>query len=539
LDPSLPSERVNYILQDSRANLIIVDNRTADLASGLASDACTFLNIDEIDGRECANDLDLSISSGDLASVLYTSGSTGTPKGVPHSHRSQLHTVMVNTNEVRISSEDRLTLLHTIGFGSAQAHLFQSLLNGAALCLFDLRSEGVHRLAHWLKHEAITVYHSPPAVFRALGDALPEGERFSSLRLVRLSGAPVSRADFDLYKKRFSPEALLHIVMNSTEANVVCSLVTDASFSFPETGSPVGYPVQDKKILLLDADGREIPPGEVGEIAVRSRYLPPINWKHFARDHGPANPSGAEERLHLTGDLGRLMPDGSLIHLGRKDFQVKIRGYRVEIAEIERALLEHPQVQDAGVAAWDGERDEKYLAAYVVPRGNSALELDELRNFLAKRVPAYMIPWAFMFLGSLPLTNGKLDRKALPKPQNKRAGLKQLYIAPCSDIEGTLVRIWEEVLDVTPIGIHDNFFDLGGHSLAASRVVSRVAKTYQLEIPIRLIFQFPTVAEMAVVITTSQAQSLGEQELESIFAELESLSDAEATRVTERAEDRK
>ena len=403
LDPSFPGERISYMLEDSKTGLIVTISGIVELAHKLTSDRRTVLNIDEIDGFPSFRQPGPSPIAGHPCVYFYTSGSTGKPKGVFHSHRSQLHTVMVNTNETRICCHDRLTLLHSVGFGSAQAHLFQSLLNGAALCCFNLKSEAIQQLAKWLKEESITVYHSPPAVFRQLAEAIPDEEKLSSLRLIRLSGAPVNGLDFDLYKKKFAPEALLQTVMNSTEANVICSFVTDGNFCFPEKGSPAGYPVLGKKILLLDDNGCEVAYGEVGEITVKSRYLPLGYWDNpeinaVKFDSGPSS----DERACLTGDLGRMLPDGFLIYLGRKDSMVKIRGYRVETSEIEAALLSYPHVIDAGVVAWEREVGEKYLAAYIVPRTNPGPRIDDLRAFLSEKLPDYMMPSAFVFLESLP-----------------------------------------------------------------------------------------------------------------------------------------
>jgi acyl carrier protein len=226
-----------------------------------------------------------------------------------------------------------------------------------------------------------------------------------------------------------------------------------------------------------------------------------------------------------------MLPDGFLLHLGRQDFMVKIRGNRVELEGVERKLNEHPLVTDAGVAAWEHGDGEKYLAAYIVAGGKSQPTDDQLKSFLREKLPDYMIPSVIMFLDSLPLTNGKLDRKALPRPDDKRPALSTQFVLPQNEVEKSLVQIWEEVLDVRPIGIHDNFFDLGCHSLSATRVVSRVLEQYQLEIPLQSLFQSPTIAEMAAVISGHQGKRLDESQLAAILDELASLSDAEAERL--------
>ena len=357
--------------------------------------------------------------------------------------------------------------------------------------------------------------HVPPALFRQLAEVAPLQDKLPHLRLLRLSGAPITKLDFDLYKNNFCSTTLLEIMMGSTESRGICRAVVDQAFSFPEDGTPAGYPYPDKKILLLDENGREVGPGEVGEIAVQGGTSsdgywnrPEDNSAKFLRD-----PKTAEEPICLTGDLGRMRPDGFMIHLGRKDFMVKIRGYRVEFAEIEQALLEHPEVKETGIVAWDREPGEKYLVAYVVAKRASQPTVDELRAFLKEKLSDYMIPSAYVFLDSLPLTNGKLDRQALPKPGNTRPSLSQLFESPRNDLEQRLVLIWEEVLGIKPVGVHDNFFDLGGHSLAASRIISRIIKTFELDLPIKALFDSPTVAHMAALITQYRSNKAGQEDL--------------------------
>jgi amino acid adenylation domain-containing protein len=532
LDPSFPQERISYILDDSQPGLVITNNRNLDLAQKLTRDARALLNIDELDGSDASDNLGLALTPETLVNINYTSGSTGEPKGVVQTHRQVLNFALQGAADRRLCTDDRLTLVHFVGFGSASSDLFQSLLNGASLFPFDIKSEGIQRLAKWLEEERITVCHLPPALFRQLAELLSGQEKFHSLRLIYLSGAPVTQIDVELYKKTTSPGTLLHIGMGSTEAGNICSAIVDHTFLFPQESSPVGYPRPGKKILLLDENGHEVGPGQVGEIAVKGRNLNAGYWRRpeLTRTKFLPDPSGGDERIYLTGDLGRMLPDGFLIHLGRKDFMVKIRGYRVEPAEIERALLAHPQVKDAGVVAWDQEPGEKYLVAYVVPREDAAPTINELYNFLKEKLPDYMMPSAFLFLPSLPLTNGKLDRRALPLPNRRRPDM-DAYIPPKNEIEQKLVGIWEEVLDIRPIGIHDNFFELGGHSLLATQVVTRIRRAFNLELPLRSLFEKPSVAGLAEAIMQSLADNAEPNRTADILTHIESLSDEEAERL--------
>ena len=531
IDPSFPSDRVSYIINDSQAKLIVTNNRNIEVALKQADNRRSLLNIDEIQDFLSEENLGLFISPDDFVLIGYTSGSTGVPKGVVATHGIVTQTTRSAAERMHICVDDRLTLLHSLGFGSGHGHLYVSLLNGASAFPFDVKSEGIDRLAQWLLEEKITIYHSSPSLFRQLAEPLAERAKISHVRLVHLSGAPINRLDFDLYKNNFGSETLLEFGMGSTEARGICSATVDRSFSFPEEGTPIGYPRQHNKILLLDENGVEVARGEIGEIAVKGHNLSLGYWNN--RDSIETKFQAAEtsgERIFLTGDLGRMLPDGFIIHLGRKDLMIKIRGYRVELGEIEKALLAHPKVKDAGVAAWDCEPGEKFLVAYVVATSDSPISVSNLREFLSNKLPDYMVPSAFVFLDSLPLTNGKLDRKALPKPENKRPELQQPYVSPRNGVEDNLVRIWQEVLQVSPIGINDHFLDLGGHSLAATRVISRVMNEFQLNVRVKDLFDSPTVADMALIITQNRAKAASNDELGRMLAEVEAMSEAEAER---------
>jgi acyl carrier protein len=321
--------------------------------------------------------------------------------------------------------------------------------------------------------------------------------------------------------------------MGSTEAGRICSAILDQTFSFPEEGTAAGFPRRGKKILLLDENGHEVGPNQVGEIAVKGAGLGVGYWKKpdLTSANFISDQSSGDETICLTGDLGRMLPDGFVVHLGRKDSMVKIRGYRVELAEIEKSLHAHPAVKDAGVVAWDRRPGEKFLVAYVVARQDPPPTVNELNDFLRKKLPDYMIPSAFMFTEALPLTNGKLDRRALPKPNERRPELSQPYVLPRNEVERTLTGIWAEILSLDRVGVHDNFFDLGGHSLAATRVVSQVIKNFQLELPIQSLFESPTVADMAAVINQHREARITEEELERLLAEVESMSEEEAKKL--------
>jgi len=269
------------------------------------------------------------------------------------------------------------------------------------------------------------------------------------------------------------------------------------------------------EVLLLDEDGTAVRPDDIGEIAIRSRYLSPGYWRRpdlTAAAFRP-DPAGGPERIYRTGDLGRRLPDGCLVHLGRKDFQVKIRGFRVEVAEVEGALLSLPTVQEAVVVAREDRPGDRRLVAYLVPTARPAPTVTALRQTLAAVVPDYMLPAAYVLLDALPKTpGGKVDRRALPPPGRTRPALDQPLVAPRTPVEATVGAIWQEVLGLDELGIHDNFFDLGGHSLAASQVLARVTETLHVDLPLRVLFAAPTVAGVAVAVVQGLMQDVAPDE---------------------------
>ena len=531
VDPSFPHGRIASILEDSGARLIVTSRQNFSLASQMVNNRSQLLDTDAIDADVSDENLYFPISPGSFACIMYTSGSTGDPKGVLQNHRGILHKVMLYTNLLHLCSRDRLTLLHYSCFDGCMLHLFGSLLNGASLFPFDPRLGGGKQLARWLIEEQVTIYHSVPMVLRQMIDALTGEEEFPNLRVIQLGAMPITRGDVELYKKHFSSECILVHTMGSTECGIARHYFIHKASQIAGSTIPVGYAVEDKEVILLDEGGCEVGVGQVGEIAVKSRYLSPGYWRkpQLTLAKFLPDPNGGDQRIYLTGDLGRMEPDSRLFHLGRKDFQVKIRGYKVELNEVEIALLEHPAVKEVAVVGREVPPGDAQIIAYFVPGGEPVPTVSELRSFLTRKLPDYMIPSVFVMLPALPLMlNGKVDRLALPEPGKSRPELGTPFVAPSTPVEEELSRIWAEVLYLDQVGIRDNFFDLGGHSLAAARVVSQVIKEFQLELPLQSLFQSPTVAEMAVTITENQAKKVGQEEMARMLAELEALSDEEA-----------
>jgi acyl carrier protein len=317
----------------------------------------------------------------------------------------------------------------------------------------------------------------------------------------------------------------------TTETGNVCLYFIDKQTQVSGRVVPVGYPLEDTAVLLLDEDGEEVEDNHKGEIAIESRYLSPGSWRRPELNHTVFRPAPAagDARIYRTGDLGYLLPDGCLVHLGRRDAQVKIRGYRIEVEEIKGVLLEHVGVQEAAVVVQAATPEDKRLVAYVVPVQASGLTPTELRDFLRSQLPTYMIPAAFVLLESLPLTpTGKVDRQALVPPDPSRPGLTTPFASPRTPVEVTIAKLWAELLGLEQVGIHDDFLELGGHSLLAMQLITRVLDMFHIEIPVQILLASPTVAGMAVIITQRQAAQVDYDEMSRLLAQIERLSEEEA-----------
>jgi amino acid adenylation domain-containing protein len=534
MDSSYPVERLRYMLEDSTAKVVLTDSKHRVRVNALGVGGIEMIEVDTIEADVSGEDLNLALKPLDYAFIVYTSGSTGYPKGVLHNHRSVLFSVFIETNGMRICREDQIGLIHSFSSSGSTKYTYAALLNGATLVTFDVQRWGVEGLSSWLIRESVTLCDFTASLFRTFACTLKNSGNFPLLRLIILGSEATTIEDVALFKRLFHPESILVILFATSETATIRNYFIERAGVSADDAVPVGYPVEGKSVSLVDEAGGVLGPGRIGEIAVKSRYLAVGYWRQpeLTRAKFLPDPDHGAERTYLTGDMGQLNDDGCLFHLGRKDDRVNIRGYTVEPLEIERCLLEYPAVKAAAVVGRVSDSGEPILVGYCVPVLDADLRADALIRFLRASLPSHMVPAKLVMLERLPLTpNGKVDRQVLPDPGRCRPALESPYVSPRTDIEKALVDIWSEVLSVDSIGIHDNFFDLGGHSLAATRVVSRVISQFQLEIALQSLFQSPTVAEMAAVITDHQGKQVGKAELDRMLRELESLSDEEAERL--------
>ena len=531
LDPSYPSDRLAYMLADSGAELVITDSKNLPIVAQLSEGRKETVNLDHLDDGLSNENLGLNVSPNALAMLLYTSGSTGQPKGVMHSHKNVLVEARNLTNAWGISRHDRWLLYTSMSFANSVRTIYGAFLNGSAVFPYDLKEKGFSELADWLLSNKITLMRSLPTTFRNFMATLPAEQKFPDIRILAVGGEPMTRADVDFFNQHFcSPCVLVH-GLGPTECFMVCWNYVPHGSPVEEGKLPIGYPLQDKEVMLLDESGREVGPGEVGEICVKSRYISLGYWRDSERTKAVFLPDhlGTDARIYRTGDLGVRAQNGCLTHVGRHDFQMKIRGFRIDAAEIEAALRTIDGVKDAVVVGREDALEEVRLIAYFVPASRPVITATQIRMRLARVIPDYMIPAAFVCIAEIPQTpNGKIDRIHLPLPSGERPTLDVPFAAAGTNTEKELSQLWSEVLGLDQVGIHDDFFELGGNSLVATRIISRVRQTFQLELPIKSLFDAPTVAEMALLIEQNRTKLPNDEVVNRPLNAIEAMREGEA-----------
>jgi amino acid adenylation domain-containing protein len=525
LDAAHPDARLQLILADTQAKSLVCNGATRDRAQALMTPETVLIDLDFLDW-EPAGEL-ASIDPDAPAYLLHTSGSTGRPKGVMQTHKNVLHFIREYSNQLRITHQDRLLQLANYTFDGGVVDCFSTLLNGATLCPFDMKHNSLKACIEWIERERITVYHSVPTVFRELVKVLDRP--LDTVQLVVLGGEPILRRDFLAWRNKFSADCFLINFYGQTESSVNSVHIFDKT-EIERERVPMGFPVDETKLILTPPES-DVDAQLFGEIVIQSTHLAAGYWQ---RDSDAFTATGNQEgeMRYRTGDLARRLPDGSLEFLGRVDHQVKIRGFRIELGEIESVLSAHLGVKEAVVLAREDRPDDRRLVAYVVLDERQPADVEVLRRALAEQLPDYMIPNAFVPLDSLPFkANGKVDRLALPAPELDRSAAATAYVAPSTPLEETLAELWQEVLRLNePPGIHDNFFELGGHSLMATQIISRLSDVFQVEIPLRQLFLYPTIAELALIIA-GKLEKKEQATVKQLLDEFEDLSDEEAERL--------
>ncbi len=520
VDPNLPVERQRLMLEEAGAkHLLFIGERRPEedgwvqelpslAITSVASDTGRVIEPQAITVPEA---IDLpEPSPDDPAYVFFTSGTTGTPKGILGCHKGLSHFIDWQRQTFAVGPNDRVAQLTSLSFDVLLRDVFLPLSSGATLCLPEEDNDlSADQILRWLEREGVTLLHTVPALAQTWLAYLPAGISLRALRYVFFAGEPLSEALVRRWREAF-PEAgeivNLYGPTETTMAKFFFRVGSDAEIS-PGV-QPVGWPLPQTQALILSKGGQVCGMGEPGEVVIRTPFRT-LGYIGSERETGEQrfvrNPFRDEEGdlLYYTGDRGRYRTDGALEYLGRLDHQVKIRGVRVEPGEVQAVLGQHPAVRESVVVARDdvsggAPTELKRLVAYIVPDHEHAPLVSELRGYLKERLPEYMVPSAFVTLNSLPLTpNGKVNRRALPAPDPSGFRAENAYAEPRTPIEEQLVEIWEEVLGLERVGIHDDFFELGGHSLLATRVITRLRNAYGVDLPLRRLFEAPTVGALA------------------------------------------
>ncbi|HEX7271292.1 MAG TPA: AMP-binding protein [Casimicrobiaceae bacterium] len=481
LDAADPDERLRFIIRDASPVAVLTEEAFVERARGLASPACEVIDVRAIaSGRE---ELTLPPVSPDAtAYVVYTSGSTGAPKGVCQTQRNLLFFADAYAKALEVVAADRLSLLFSLSFGASNLNIFAGLFNGGTLCAYDMRRDGISKLADWLDREQVSVLHTVPTVFRELMASLAEGQTLASLRAIDVAGEALFDSDAELFRLHTAPHCMLVNQLGATEVSVIAQHRVERPAAAPSGRIvPVGRSPVGVRVFIRREDGAQAQANEIGEIVVCSPHVSPGYWRRpelnastFSEDV-----SAPGSRCYLTRDLGRVDEAGNLHFLGRHGSRVKIRGHSVDLTEVEAALAACPGVHKAAVVAASDEVDKEAarLVAYLVLGPGVERRPLVIRRELRKFLPSYMLPSAFVFIGEMPLTSsGKIDRKVLAalRPPSSDGQSEPAR----DDVEETIAEIFGELLKRTTVGRDDDFFLLGGDSLSVVELRTRLSDAF-------------------------------------------------------------
>ncbi len=497
LDPEFPADRLEYMIDDADISHVICDETYKSI---LPSSVSIVTPGEDKWSRDIANP-DISIAPDQLAYIMYTSGSTGRPKGVQIEHRALAAYSYADASEYELQSTDRTLQFSTLNFDIAIEEIYPPLLTGSTVVVRPRnRSDAQNELSDIVEKFDVTAIHLATAywhewvdLMRATGARVPE-----SIRLMVVTGEKVSTEHFRRWLTLCDHEVQWFNAYGPTEATVT-STIFKPSADWQGDNMPIGKPLKRYTAHILDAELKPVGKDQTGELFIGGPGLargylnrPDLTEKAFVRWNSPTG----EVTIYKTGDLARWLPNGDIEFAGRIDHQIKLGSYRIEPGEIEAALNQHPATLES-LITFDSIDGKKFLIAYVA-HGDNDVTVDELFGHLKENLPAYMVPVRYLLLESFPKTiNGKIDRKALPSPASSVVAGAGNYVAPRTELEKELAEIWTEVLNVPQVGIHDDFFSLGGSSLLVTRVITRLSSQLNQEIPVRDFFANPTVASIA------------------------------------------
>ncbi len=516
--PDLPVSRAKFILKETRASCLIVEESPDDISEEEHPLLCS-PGLPEIiplalpSEGEVVGTYSSPANSKSLAYIIYTSGSTGRPKGVPQTHENILADIQRQSRDLLVTQKDRYGLLFNLGSSAAICHLGGALLNGATLCPLDLKVSNFHHVCTWLEREGITILDINVSTFRQIVPLLTEGENFPSLRLLAPGSEPLHRYDVELFEKYFSDHCILQNAFGTSETRTVTHYYYHRSQPLITSGEhiTIGHPVETKEVVLLNNEGKPVALGEVGEIVVRSQFIaseylgrPEESSDRFCQDL-----EAPEITTYYTRDLAKRIEGDFLIHLGRKDNSIKIRGHLVDFSEVEKALRSCSEVGDAVVVHYQNQLLNDRIAAFIIPSEDAIPTPAALSEQLKVSLPGHMIPSDYRFVDTFPyLPNQKLDRVKLtqsliadsaeePPISQSSSEPTALPAPPATEWESRLLYHWKKLLGRPDIGVHDDFMSLGGDSLNALSLFSVIESAYGVAFTAVDVFQAFTIASMA------------------------------------------
>ncbi|MFB2973198.1 amino acid adenylation domain-containing protein [Aerosakkonema sp. BLCC-F183] len=512
LDPAYPKERLAFILEDAQIEILLTQQElTATLPERSAKLICIDTDWESISRESTSNPNHSILTPENLCYVIYTSGSTGQPKGVLITHGNVVRLFKATQSWFDFNQSDVWTLFHSYAFDFSVWELWGALIYGGKLIVVPYWvSRSPETFYELLCQQQVTVLNQTPSAFRQIMqvDESSENAKDLNLRLVIFGGEALDiqslKPWFDRHSDNF-PQLVNMYGITETTVHATYRPLTIADLN--SSSSVIGRPIPDLQIYLLDKHQQPVPigvPGEmyVGGAGLAREYLnrPELTTEKFISNPFIKSKDRSQlDRLYKTGDLARYLPDGNIEFLGRIDRQVKIRGFRIELGEIEALLNQHPAVRETVVLAREDRPGEKYLVAYIFPHQQQTPSICELRNYLKQQLPDYMVPSAFVILEALPLTvNGKVDTVVLPIPDKVRPELERTFVAPRTPEEKIFTEIWQQVLRLEKVGIHDNFFEIGGDSILSIQAIAK-AKQFGLQLTPKQMFEYQTIAELAPV----------------------------------------
>ena len=509
LDPRSPAERLSFIIRDAGLSIVLTREGLREFFP-IADARLICLDSDWTGiSQEDDTNLDSGVTAANLAYIVYTSGSTGRPKGVLVEHR-QLSSYIHGVRErIGLDACTSFAMVQPLTVDSSVTTIYPPLLTGGCLHLItDECAADSQAVATYLRQHQIDYLKIAPSHLAALQQTVDPSMLMP--RKLLIIGGEASRVAFGEQLRTLAQCSIFnHYGPTETTVGVTTYPVNETLKDVPGVTLPIGKPLPNVQAYVLDSQLEPVPFGVAGQLYIGGKNVARgyLNRAQLTAEKFIPDPfsRSAGARLYATGDMARYLADGQLEFLGRKDQQVKVRGFRIELGEIESALRKHEGIREAVLTALTDTNGETRLMAYVVPAAEQTLTAGELRAFLKEKLPEYMLPHFFLFLDKLPLTpHGKVDRQALPQPEGNQRELDAPFVAPRNAIEAVLAEIFAEVLRIERVGVNDNFFDLGGHSLLATQLVSRVRKDFQPDLPLRKIFEAPTVAALAALLVAGE-----------------------------------